>query len=438
MGFVALEVFSLMAFLLQVPLLIWYIKIKNIPVACLAVWFAILNFNTFLSLQIWSSPNLSSWWNGDIFCDIMVRFLAGCSSGVICACGAIARNLCILMNNDGPKLNFNSFRSRIIDLLICLTLPLLIMILVILVQQRRYFVGQYVGCYLQVAPTWVFFPLVVIWPPILSVITIGYVIVTFYRFMIKRKDTKDFLRCSGSGMTLAKFIRFFAFCIIVVAVMMPLCVYQLVINVRAIGPIIQPYSWSAVHSSSWATIVKFLATGPSIAQYVDVGLAYVTFVCFGTGAELAKWYLECLDIIYVGRVVRWIGTLMQSLTNWILIKLGRAQQGFNPNSTTELPRYKRKKKPGLPAVTITTMNNPLTPISVGGSVTKFGYDGSRFREKEIVEESLYPINYGYVSGPRASPVDSWDDFHADTIEEPYLESILSGLEPVVYRKGTTV
>lgn len=284
---------SLIGGLVQIPVIVFYSKIKNIPVVFIAGWYFIICCISFISILVWGNDDLENWWNGYVFCDIVVRLQIGYNTGVICATCAVARNLARLLSNDGPQLNYNSFSARMVDLAICIIMPVVLMGLVYIVQVRRYIIYQYQGCSMPIT-SWVRIPLMLIWPTVWSIIASAYVIFTLYRYRLKRKDMGDLLHCAGSNMTRIQMIRFVSCCIIIILTILPLSIYGLVTNIQ--NQVVSKYSWTGIHDPIlWGVIFKVRADGPSLAQYTDIPLSLVTFLFFGTSKESNAWYGELFD-----------------------------------------------------------------------------------------------------------------------------------------------
>lgn len=299
-------ILSIIGAILQIPLIIYYIKIKNIPIVFLASWFFLICIISFLSIIIWQGDNTEYWWNGYVFCDVVVRLRISYSCGVLCATCAIARNLSRILVTKNPRLNNNSFSSRLVDIVICSVMPLLLFSLVYIVQDRRYMIYQYQGCTLTVT-SWVRIPLILIWPTIWALVASGYIILTLYRFHHKNKDMKDFLHTSGSNLTRIQIVRFVSCCAIIVATILPFSIDALIINVNSLMEM--PFSWSDIHNPLlWNVILKLRSSGPSTSQYFDIPLSIITFICFGTSKEVNTWYRQLAHEFskLIHRFIQWL------------------------------------------------------------------------------------------------------------------------------------
>ncbi|KAA8910828.1 hypothetical protein TRICI_004016 [Trichomonascus ciferrii] len=292
---IAGQTLALISALVQIPVLIWHSKQKNVATLCLVGWFLIFNLHTFISGFVWSSDNIESWWNGDGTCDIMVRIQVGGHAGVVTATAALARNLSIIISDQGPTIDLNSFRARMFDLMLALTCPVLIMALLVISQQSRYMIFQYQGCTADLSAQWPTILICIVWPPIFAIVAVSYSLLALVRYIRKQNDVKNFLHCTNSGLTRSRFVRLLAFCVIVAGVMLPLTIYITVKDSSNIDTS-QGYSWSRDHNSDWAIVHRFRAAGLFMDQWIYIILGLIQFACLGTGSELVETYRRVLRL----------------------------------------------------------------------------------------------------------------------------------------------
>jgi pheromone a factor receptor len=329
---------SIIGAILQVPLIIFYFRTRNIPVVFLAGWYFIICTISILSIAIWGNDNIEDWWNGEVFCDIVIRLQVGYNCGVLCATCAIARNLSKILANDKPQLNNNSFSSRIADVAICGIMPLLLLALVYIVQVRRYLVYQYQGWTLALT-SWVRIPLILIWPTVWALIASGYVILTLHRFRLKSKDMGDLLHTTGSNMTRIQIVRFVSCCAIIVLTILPLSIYTLIVDIQS--QLVEKFSWNGIHDPLlWGIIIKLRSNGPSLSQYFDIPLSVITFICFGTSREVNAWYGQLADGIHrtYQQLIKWISDLWKAKSTKSLQSLS-VKFGGPARSLRSTPAY---------------------------------------------------------------------------------------------------
>jgi hypothetical protein len=198
------------------------------------------------------------------------------------------------MSQRAPKIQINSFHSRVVDLAICLLLPVLIMGLVYLVMPFRYGIVQNQGCRVPMTKSWAAIFIMLLWPPLISLIASLYVCMAAVRLWFKRCDARDILHCSNSGLTIVRYTRVLIFCAIVVCLQLPLTLYVLVENARSLALVEWAPESLILDYSRYNDIYKASGTVPTPTQYSSMVLAIIMFICFGTGKELAAWYRAIL------------------------------------------------------------------------------------------------------------------------------------------------
>lgn len=295
------QVLSILSTLLQIPVLLWHSKQKNVATVCLIGWVTILNLHTFISSFVWASDDPTTWWNGKGYCDILVRFSTGANTGVLCAVIANARGLAILLSDNGPTIDPNSFRRRVTDLTICLTWPIIDMALYIIYSQKRYILIQYEGCNTFIQVSWPTAVIHFLPPLILSIIGVVYASLALIRYIRKRQDFKDLLHTTNSGLSASRFIRLLVFVSVVVLIMFPLTIVFFVGNM-SIGNIWSAYEWqfgdnrndnNGYLGNYWDVTTK-MASGLKSDAWIYIVIGIIQFGCFGTGRELANLYLKFL------------------------------------------------------------------------------------------------------------------------------------------------
>ncbi|ODQ64362.1 fungal pheromone STE3G-protein-coupled receptor, partial [Nadsonia fulvescens var. elongata DSM 6958] len=298
-----LQVLSMIAVIVPIAPTVWHIKCNNWPAVCLLVYLYILNLNTFIGATIWSR-NLDQGFQGHIYCDIMVHFLCAASLGVVCPIVAILRNLCAIMSKQGPSSTFEENASGktvlnkkklFIDLAISLGFPIYSMSVLYIVQPSRYSLSEINGCIYFVSSSWVSLVLLFIWPPIISLIGTGYAIVIIFRYMQRRRDFKDLLHCSGSGLTTTRFARLVIFSSVVIAIMLPITLSVLILN---LSNGLKSFVWDEVHiDSMWSKVQYFARTKVYFDRWIFITIAFLSFIFFGTGSDALSMYYHWLEVL---------------------------------------------------------------------------------------------------------------------------------------------
>lgn len=284
---VALQVLSIISVVIQVPLLAWHGKHKNIPQICLIGWLVVLNLNSFISSFVWSSDNPIEWWSGKGYCDIIVRIKAAANTGVLCAVTAIARNLAIIISDRGLRHDVDSFRTRAIDAAICLVFPTIIFAVISAAMVMRYFLVQYEGCGIPLTSQWPSLVTCLIWAPVWACVVVYYTAKALILYIRKRQEMKNLLHCSNCGLSTEQFLRLLVFCSIVGVVLLPLCIVNTVINGLMVS---QSGSTGSVGYYHWDVIARYTNQSINVTLWVYIGVAFVVFGCLGTGSDMRAGY----------------------------------------------------------------------------------------------------------------------------------------------------
>ncbi|ODQ78198.1 hypothetical protein BABINDRAFT_52743, partial [Babjeviella inositovora NRRL Y-12698] len=283
----ALMTLSLIALIFTIPPLAWNIKCSNIPAISLISWLFLMNLNTFISAAIWLGKNYSSTYSGRGYCDIISKLQVGVNVGICSCVGAIALDLYLILNAKSSLL-LNTKKRRIIEACMCWITPIVIMAIIYVVQDARFLVFRYSGCQYSLAPNWVSVLILSIPMVLWSLTSFVLALMTIIKFFQIRKDVKDILHCTNSGLNLTRFARLLLFCFLVVCVMCPLSLYFLVIAMNSIDG---GFDFSDIHDSLLWGIILFKDLGsPKYDRWLHITLAYLTFIIFGLGEDSVKLY----------------------------------------------------------------------------------------------------------------------------------------------------
>lgn len=174
----AFSVFSGISFLLCFPPAYFNWKIPSRPYATLFLigWIMVINLLGFVDSLIWRSENLDTWWDGKIYCDIDSRlrdmFVIGIPASTICICRFLGD--ATDPNPSRNDLRHGRNRRNLIDVSICLLLPLMVAAANFTFQSSRYHIVGVQGCTGWIDFSWpsvLFYPM---WCPLLSVIAAIY------------------------------------------------------------------------------------------------------------------------------------------------------------------------------------------------------------------------------------------------------------------------
>lgn len=285
--------FSFIAFILLIPPFSWHVKSRNVPAILLITWLMLVSLIGFINSMIWSGENFDSVYDGQGWCDITTKVEAASSLGKLCAIACLSMNLYFILCAKNPLFMDNrNWRKICIDLSVCLITPLLIMVFIYITQSRRYAIVRYQGCITVFSPTNATIGLYLIWPLIWSFVALFFAVLTLYKYFQKRKDVKDILKCTNSGLNLKRFARLLIFSFLIVFALTPLSIYYFAQKVSYIE---YPFHWDEVHGPDWSDIYYadfgFFAI---VDRLVNSSLSIVAFLLFGLGTDALKMYKSFL------------------------------------------------------------------------------------------------------------------------------------------------
>lgn len=173
----ALSVLAILAIVLCCPPLVWHIKNRNFPAACLIIWFLFINFFNFINPLIWPTDDITTWWSGVGLCDVETKIMVGSYVGVAGALTCVFRSLAAALDTDRAVLipsKAQRMRKFILEIALCVGFPIYMMITHYIVQPHRYRIHAIVGCSPSYDSSWPSTALHFIWPPIVCLAAVYY------------------------------------------------------------------------------------------------------------------------------------------------------------------------------------------------------------------------------------------------------------------------
>ncbi|KAI5953437.1 STE3 [Candida jiufengensis] len=288
-GAAATAAFAIIAFFLLVPAFAWHIKSRNIPAILLVLWLMLKNFIGFVNTMIWSGENFTEVYDGQGWCDITLKLEAGSSVGKLCAITCISMNLYFILCAKNPSfMDPRSWKKILIDLSVCLITPIFIMATQYIIQSKRYYITKYNGCMTVYSGTNATIGLYLVWPVIWSIVALIFALMTLYKYFEKRKDVKDLLKCTNSGLNLKRFARLLIFNFLIVFAMTPLAILYFA-QEHDFNK--YKFSWSKVHNSTWGEVQYIDAGFFTLAdRIVNISLSIIAFLLFGLGKDALSMY----------------------------------------------------------------------------------------------------------------------------------------------------
>lgn len=294
----ALATFSILSFVMLIPPFIYHIKNKNIPACSLIFWLLFNNLTAFINALIWSGEDYYLGTTAEGYCDVTVRIFSGSAVGQLCATACLMFNLLMIVAAKSHKfLAAGSKRKFVVNVTMCWLTPCLVMGLSILGQVNRYNIVRYRGCTATYRYGLKTVMLVSVWNIIWGLVACGFAIATLFAFAMKRRDIKDILRCTNSGLNMRRFARLLAFSLLIILVLTPLVVTTFALDVRAAAYITEDDKLF-YESIVWSEIYAISVGSTNIAfVVVEIVLSFFTFLIFGVGSEALDMYRAFLVFI---------------------------------------------------------------------------------------------------------------------------------------------
>lgn len=174
---VILAALSFLCVLLDTPPLIWHCRNRNIAATSLVLWILVLNLCSFVNALIWPTDDILNWWPGHGLCDIEVRLFVGSSVALPGALACIMRGLANVLDTNALVIvpgRARRVRNLAFDAAFCIIIPVLMMVVYYVAQDKRYYVWGVSGCNQSVDYSWVGVVLVFLPAPVLMIVDVYY------------------------------------------------------------------------------------------------------------------------------------------------------------------------------------------------------------------------------------------------------------------------
>lgn len=286
--------FSFIAFAINIPPFCYHFGRKNIPACSLMFWLSFNTLTSFINALIWSGENFAEVSNAPGYCDLTVRIFSGSSAGKICTIACLMLNLFMIIDASNHKfLDPKSKRRVLINLAMCWLTPIIIMGTSLIVQNSRYVIVRYRGCIAPYGYSYVTLLLVTIWPLVWSIVALVFAALTIWTFFQKRRDVKDLLRCTNSGLTLRRFSRLLIFSLLIMFITCPFAIYVFASDMNTYE--MTTFSWPETHDQYWGHIFKLdFGTKLLSSRIIDIVLSVISFLLFGLGTDALEMYRKFL------------------------------------------------------------------------------------------------------------------------------------------------
>lgn len=299
MGWVASSLLMMplasLAILASIPPLIVLLRSKNFAASTLIISILILNISNLANATIWHSFDVSTWWDGKIFCDIEVKLNIGSTQAIDGALASIFWQISAILHPDHPTVAPSPEHRKttlVIETVLCIVLPVYVMIGHYMIQEDRYRVRASEGCLATFYPNYAAPFLTYMWPMLVCIFAGVHSIISVIRLYHHRKQMSAVLSHTP-GATSSRFFRLFIIAFVLLAIYLPLAIYTFVKNVQI--PM-QPFQWSYTHPPDWSDRIYFMLYPKSDFQnitfdrWAQVLAGYLSFIFFGLGQDANQMY----------------------------------------------------------------------------------------------------------------------------------------------------
>ena len=304
---VVISLLALSACILSIPPLVAHVKARNLAAIILTLGIAILNLQSFVNALLWAPENFENPWDGKILCDIEVKLYIGISGAVNGAIASIFRQICTILDTDNMTMTPSPSQVRrrlIVEICLCVVVPLFLMAMHYVVQPGRYRVKPLSGCGPSFDNSFVASITIFLWPLIACLLGSTYCAISILRLRRHRKQMSSILP-NAPGATKSRFMRLFAMALTLLVAYGPMAILAFCKN--TIVPQ-HDYSWSHVHPTDWSKRIVIMQTGGvGFDRGTQIGTGYVFFLFFGLGQEanqVYKSWLQQLKGIFVNCSMR--------------------------------------------------------------------------------------------------------------------------------------
>ncbi|KAK6987715.1 STE3-like pheromone receptor [Favolaschia claudopus] len=343
-------IFAFLGFVCVLIPLPWHFQAWNSGTCLFMMWTALSCLIGFVNSVVWRESIADV---APIWCDISTRLMIGIAVGIPTASLCINRRLYKIASCQTVSISkAEKRRAVLVDLAIGLGIPFVQMPLQFVVQGHRYDILENVGCYpttYNVVPA---YPLSILWPNFINLISACYAILTLRAFLQRRARFAEFLSTT-TGLTPARYFRLMALASLELLLNLPITSYGLYLTASRsrIAPWI---SWNNTHADFlyvgqipaifWRSD-HHTQTTVELSRWVGIICAICFFAFFGFAAEARKHY---------------------RIAFWAVAK----RFGYNPPANGALPfprlRWPWKKSaatlPSSAGPKLLPLSLPLTPI----------------------------------------------------------------------------
>ncbi|KAJ7585807.1 pheromone A receptor-domain-containing protein [Mycena floridula] len=288
------SVISFICFVLCMIPLRWHLEAWNTGTCLYMIWTGLGCLNMFINSVIWNG-NAINW--APVWCDISSRFLVGVTVAIPCASLCINRRLYKISSANAVTVSkAEKRRAVMVDLAIGVGIPIIQMILQYTVAGHRFDIYEDFGCYPATYNTPVAYPVVIIWPIVIGLVSAVYCFMSIRAFSKRRAQFNELLS-STNNLNSNRYFRLMCLAGIDALFTVPLATWAMVNNIQSgVSPwkgwADTHWGYSAVHQFPaiiWQN-VPHSGPGLEISRWFFILCALVFFAFFGFADEARKNY----------------------------------------------------------------------------------------------------------------------------------------------------
>ncbi|KAK1233334.1 a-factor receptor [Marasmius sp. AFHP31] len=246
-------------------------------------------------------------WNGrfgnyaPVWCDISAKYYVGINAALPACSMCMNRRLYHIVST----ITFTRAQKRravMVDLAICIGIPVLAMILHYIPQGHRFNILEDVGCYPTIYKTWVAVVLYSGWPLVIACVSGVYSILCLRSFYKRRKQLKELLS-ENNNLNTSLYTRLMCLASADVIVTIPFALYFFIDEATGVYPWI---SWEDTHHN-FSRVAQYSAliwktqqedyAGVEITRWAVVMCSLLFFAFFGFAEEARRNYRAAITYI---------------------------------------------------------------------------------------------------------------------------------------------
>ncbi|KAI9057582.1 B mating type pheromone receptor [Trametes sanguinea] len=278
--------FPILAILGAVVVLVplpWHFQAWNAGTCLFMIWTSIACLNLAINAIVWNNNALNL---APVWCDISSRIIIATGVALPAASLCIQRRLYNIASIKTVSITHAEKRKGIlIDLAIGVGIPLLQVLFQYIVSGHRFDIYEGIGCYPFTYNTPLAYPLSIVWPLVVALVSACYCVLTFAAFLRRRAHFNAYL-ASNTSLTANRYFRLMGIASMEIVCTVPISAYGLYLNLAA-APVSPWISWADTHFN-YSKVDQF----PAVLWRMD-RTAVISF-------ELSRWLAPFCAFVFFG------------------------------------------------------------------------------------------------------------------------------------------